>query len=55
MDTSFTWKFLTAVALVLRLTQENKVSKAAVNAAPVVKPAIRPLNLVERKAAPLIS
>ena len=55
MDTSFIWKYLTAVALVLRLTQENKVSKAAVNAAPVVKPAMRPLEPMERKGGPLIS
>ena len=34
MDTSFTWKYSTAAAPALQLTQEGKVLKAAVNTAP---------------------
>ena len=50
MDASFTWKYSTAPALALRLTQEEKAPKAAVNTVLVAKKAMNPLELAAKKA-----
>ena len=54
MDTSFTWKYSTAAAPALQLTQEGKVLKAAVNTAMRVKAAMNPVGLAAKKVAVLL-
>ncbi len=54
MDTSFTWKYLTAAVLAPQLTQEERALKAAVNTALVVKAVMNPPELTVKKAAVLV-
>ena len=54
MDTSFTWKYSTAAAPALQLTQEEKVLKAAVNTALRVKAVMNPVELAAKKVAVLL-
>ena len=54
MDTSFTWKYSTAAAPALQLTQEEKVLKAAVNTALRVKTVMTPLETAVKKVAVLL-
>ena len=55
MDTSFTWRYLTAAGLALRFTREERVLNAGVNTARVVTATKNHLEMVVKKVAAPVS
>ena len=55
MDTSFTWRYLTAAGLALQLTREERAPNAGVNTALVVTATMNHLEMVVKKVAAPVS